>query len=94
MSIDISCILKLLSVTFSTAGRSKREKKYFIKNHDILRIQVIFIATIFEMFVISCSSKIFKKILVFFGFYVYVKNNIVVRIAHGCNFSMRFVNHS
>lgn len=92
MSIDISCILKLLSVTFSTAGRSKREKKYFIKNHNILRIQVIFIATIFEMFVISCSSKIFKKILVFFGFYV--KNSIVVRIAHGCNFSMRFVNHS
>lgn len=78
MSIDISCILKLLSVTFSTAGRSKREKKYFIKNHNILRIQVIFIATIFEMFIISCSSKIFKKILVFFGFYV--KNNIVVRI--------------
>lgn len=92
MSIDISCILKLLSVTFSTAGRSKREKKYFIKNHNILRIQVIFIATIFKMFIISCSSKIFKKILVFFGFYV--KNNIVVRIAHGCNFSMRFVNHS
>lgn len=92
MSIDISCILKLLSVTFSTAGLSKREKKYFIKNHNILRIQVIFIATIFEMFVISCSSKIFKKILVFFGFYV--KNNVVVRIAHGCNFSIRFVNHS